>query len=87
MVLDAQGGYWFPSTGYGKPEDLLEICWDDIIKIPGYDKLVPGTFDLVITFDDLKSSNIRYHWLSERRPFLPLSVEEGTITVDGKCSK
>ena len=21
LVLDAQGGYWFPSTGYGKPEE------------------------------------------------------------------
>ena len=73
LVLDAQGGYWFPSTGYGKPEDLLEICWDDIIKIPGYDKLVAGTYDLVITFDDLKSSEYT----------IPLIVEDGCIFFNG----
>ena len=83
LVLDAQGGYWFPSTGYGKPEDLLEICWDDIIKIPGYDKLVPGTFDLVITFDDLKSSEYTIPLVVEDRVVSSLSVEGGTITVDG----
>ena len=85
LVLDAQGGYWFPSTGYGKPEDLLEICWDDIIKLPGYDKLVAGTYDLVITFDDLKSSEYTIPLTVEDGFDSSLTVDGGTFTVDGNA--
>ena len=72
LVLDAQGGYWFPSTGYGQPEELLEICYDDIMKLPGYDDLVSGTYDLVITFEDLNSSEYT----------IPLTVEDGLTLLD-----
>ena len=66
LVLDAAGCYWFPSTGYGAPEDRLEIAYDDINKLPEYANLVPGTYDLVITFADLNSSEYT----------LPLTVED-----------
>ena len=85
LVLDAQGGYWFPSTGYGKPEELLEICWDDIIKLPGYDDLVAGTYDLVITFDDLKSSEYTIPLTVEDGFDSSLTVDGGTFTVDGNA--
>ncbi|MFJ5714062.1 metallophosphoesterase [Neobacillus sp. NPDC093127] len=83
LVLDAQGGYWFPSTGNGQPEELLEICWDDIIKLPGYDDLVPGTFDLVITFNDLNSSEHTIPLIVEDGIASSLTVDGGIITVDG----
>ncbi|MNE03710.1 Endo-1,4-beta-xylanase A precursor [compost metagenome] len=66
LVLDAAGCYWFPSTGYGAPEDRLEIAYDDIRKLPEYDHLVPGTYDLVITFADLNSTEYT----------IPLTVED-----------
>ncbi|MBA9087186.1 putative phosphodiesterase [Fontibacillus solani] len=66
LVLDAAGCYWFPSTGYGAPEDRLEIAYDDIQKLPEYDHLVPGTYDLVITFADLNSTEYT----------IPLTVED-----------
>ena len=85
LVLDAQGGYWFPSTGYGKPEELLEICWDDIIKLPGYDNLVVGTYDLVIIFDDLSSSEYTIPLTVEDGFDSSLTVDGGTFTVDGNA--
>lgn len=57
LVLDAAGSYWFPSIGYGAPEERLEIAYDNIMKLPEYDKLVAGAYDLVrITFADLSSA-------------------------------
>ncbi|MFC4306699.1 S-layer homology domain-containing protein [Cohnella boryungensis] len=82
LVLDAAGCYWFPSTGYGAPEDRLEIAYDDLRKLPEYDHLIPGTYDLEITFADLNST---VHTI-------PLTVEDripggnadlSSLTVDG----
>ncbi|MCD9024940.1 metallophosphoesterase [Cohnella silvisoli] len=83
LVLDAAGCYWFPSTGYGAPPERLEIAYDDINKLPEYGKLVPGTYDLVITFADLKSSVYTIPLTVEDRKVSALTVDGGTITVDG----
>ncbi|MFD0681135.1 MULTISPECIES: metallophosphoesterase [unclassified Paenibacillus] len=83
LVLDAAGGYWFPSTGYGAPEDRLEIAYDDINKLPEYDNLVPGTYDLVITFADLNSTAYTIPLIVEDRVVSTLTVDGGTIEVDG----
>lgn len=85
LVLDAAGCYWFPSTGYGAPEDRLEIAYDDINKLPEYDHLVPGTYDLVITFADLNSSVYTIPLIVENRIVSALTVDGGTITVDGEA--
>ncbi|WP_127581799.1 metallophosphoesterase [Paenibacillus koleovorans] len=83
LVLDAAGCYWFPSTGYGAPPERLEIAYDDINKLPEYGNLVPGTYDLVITFADLNSSVYTIPLTVEDRKVSTLTVEGGTITVDG----
>lgn len=83
LVLDAAGSYWFPSTGYGAPEERLEIAYDDIKKLPEYDLLVPGTYDLVITFADLNSTVYTVPLVVEDKIVSALTVEGGTITVDG----
>ncbi|GAA3407537.1 hypothetical protein GCM10020370_39290 [Paenibacillus hodogayensis] len=83
LVLDAAGCYWFPSTGYGAPPERLEIAHDDINKLPEYGNLVPGTYDLVITFADLNSSEYTIPLLVEDRKVSALTVDGGTITVGG----
>ncbi|MFJ7729137.1 metallophosphoesterase [Neobacillus sp. NPDC097160] len=82
LVLDAAGCYWFPSTGYGAPEDRLEIAYDDIMKLPEYDNLVAGTYDLVITFADLNSSEYTIPLIVEDGIVSSLTVDGGIITVD-----
>ncbi|MDR7080142.1 putative phosphodiesterase [Neobacillus niacini] len=83
LVLDAAGGYWFPSTGYGAPENRLEIAYDDIQGFPGYENLVAGTYDLVITFADLNSSEYTIPLVVDDLVVSSLDVDGGTITVDG----
>jgi DNA repair exonuclease SbcCD nuclease subunit len=85
LVLDAAGGYWFPSTGYGAPEDRLEIAYDDIDGFPGYENLVAGEYDLVINFADLNSSVYTIPLIVENRIVSTLTVDGGTITVDGNA--
>lgn len=85
LVLDAAGSYWFPSTGYGAPEERLEIAYDDIKKLPEYDHLVPGTYDIVITFADLNSTVYTIPLVVEDRIVSALTVEGGTITVEGNA--
>lgn len=86
LVLDCEGGFWFPGTGYGAPEERLEICYDDINKLPGYDNLAPGIYELVITFADLNSTAYTIPLTVEDRVVSELTVEGGTITVDGKAT-
>lgn len=85
LVLDAAGCYWFPSTGYGAPPERLEIAYDDINKLPEYANLVPGTYDLVITFADLNSTAHTIPLIVENRKVSTLTVDGGTITVDGNA--
>ena len=51
-VFDCDGCYWFPSHGGADepPAELFQICYDDMQKKADYANLVPGTYDLVITF-------------------------------------
>lgn len=81
LVLDAAGCYWFPSTGYGAPEERLEIAYDDIMKLPEYDQLVAGTYDLVITFDDLNSSEYTIPLIVEDKNYSAVDLRD--LTVDG----
>lgn len=86
LVLDAAGCFWFPSTGYGAPEERLEIAYDDINKLPEYGLLVPGTYDLVITFADLNSTVHTIPLIVEDLKVSALTVEGGTFTVNGDAA-
>lgn len=83
LVLDCNGCYWFPSTGYGYPENILQICYDDMQKQPDYDQLVSGSYDLVITFRDVASTVCTIPLAVVEQPVHTLPVEGGTISADG----
>ncbi|WP_171683458.1 S-layer homology domain-containing protein [Paenibacillus planticolens] len=83
LVMDATGSHWFPSKDHGAAENLLEICYDDFMNYPGYDQLVPGTYTLEITFRDINSTVVKLPLIVEDRKVSALTVDGGTIAVDG----
>ena len=84
-VFDCDGCYWFPSHGGADepPAELFQICYDDMQKKADYENLVPGTYDLVITFTDLQSTTCTIPLTVTDAPVHQLAVEGGTLTAAG----
>lgn|GEM_PF-2016751 len=82
-IFDCDSCFWFPSTGYGYAPEILQICYDDMEKQPAYNQLVPGTYDLVITFADIASTVCTIPLTVVEQPVHKLTVEGGVISADG----
>lgn len=82
-VLDCGGCFWFPSTGYGYPENILQICYDDMEKLPDYNQLIPGVYDLEVTFRDVAATVCTIPLTVVEQPVHTLAVEGGVISADG----
>ncbi len=80
VVFDANGCFWFPLDREGVPRNALEICWDDMIKKTEYNNLVPGVYDLEITFNDVKSTVNTIPLFITKEYIYKLNVENGEFT-------
>ena len=85
LVFDCSSCYWFPSHGAPDepPAELFQICYDDMQKKPDYNNLVPGVYDLVITFRDLKSTVCTIPLTVVEKPVHQLTVTDATFDAQG----
>ncbi|MBP1989155.1 S-layer homology domain-containing protein [Paenibacillus eucommiae] len=94
LVLDAVASFWFPGSGYGLAENVLEICYDDLEnKTDEYAKLVPGNYLLEIIFADMSNTVATMPVLVEdgeggggEGTISALTVAGGTVEVDGAAA-
>ncbi|NIK76332.1 putative phosphodiesterase [Paenibacillus castaneae] len=94
LVLDAAASFWFPGSGYGLAENVLEICYDDLEnKTDEYANLVPGNYLLEIIFADISNTVATIPVLVEdgeggggEGTISALTVAGGTVEVDGAAA-
>lgn len=84
-IFDCESCYWFPSHGNPgePPAELFQICYDDMEKKPEYENLVPGTYDLAITFNDLQATTCTIPLTVVDAPVHQLTVSGGTFEAIG----